>query len=159
MLCRAQGDAEAELLRQFFLVVDHWQNEEARALVGSADGWPVDVFPVAHHCSFDLPFLWRRARVLGVDVPAWLPNPMDLRPGKNAGDTMLLWSGLRERVSLDALCRALGIESPKGGMDGSQVFDRWQSGAYADIAHYNLKDVHALRRVWHRLHGLERDAS
>ena len=128
--------------------------------MGSVDGWPIDIYPVAHNASFDLPFLWRRARVLDVNVPDWLPSPLDLRIGKSAGDTMLLWAGLRERVSLDALCRALGIESPKdGGIDGSQVFDRWQSGAYDLIARYNLRDVHALRRVWHRLHGREWEAT
>jgi predicted PolB exonuclease-like 3'-5' exonuclease len=65
---------------------------------------------------------------------------------------MLLWAGYGGRISLDSLCRALGLPSPKeGGMDGAKVFDAWQAGQHADIAAYNLKDAQAVAAVWHRL--------
>ena len=67
---------------------------------------------------------------------------------------MLAWAGYGNRVSLDALCRALGIPSPKeAGIDGAGVFDAWQAGRHEEIAQYNLRDALATAEVWHRLAG------
>ena len=49
--------------------------------------------------QFDLPFLWRRAKILGVKVPGGFPAPMDLKPwGTSPGcwdhvDVAMMWSG------------------------------------------------------------------
>lgn len=151
--CRAPGQSEAELLQAFGQQVQAMQSSAAPT---GPDGrtWPgTDPFFIAHNAPFDLGFLWRRCAVHGVRLPFPLPGPM-ARAGKDFADTMLLWAGYGGRVSMDALCRALNIASPKGeGMDGSQVFDRWQVGDVAAIERYNLADVLAVREVWHRLNG------
>ena len=152
--CRAQGESEADLLREFFAVVEEWERAFTATLPAVPSAWPYDPpWPVAHNASFDLGFLWRRARVLGVPTPRWLPGPM-ARAGKDYGCTMLTWAGYGGRVSLDSLCRALDIHSPKdGGLTGAQVFDAWRAADYTDIETYNLSDVMATADVWQRLQG------
>ena len=118
--CRRQNEPEADLLRAFFTLVDYWQSAAAHALLDThhdePSAWPMDEpHLVAHNASFDIPFLWRRACVLGVPVPSWLPSPANLRTlgrNTNATCTMELWAGRGGRASLDSLCRALSIDSP-----------------------------------------------
>lgn len=153
--CRRECEPEAELLAEFFDQVEMWTREIAAGVMPDhPSAWPLDDhYPVAHNAGFDFGFLWRRARVKRVPVPSWLPGPM-ARAGREFGDTMLAWAGYGNRVSLDALCRALGIRSPKdNGMDGSQVFDAWLASKYAEIEQYNLADAAAVAEVWNRLTG------
>lgn len=153
--CRAQGEDEAALLNEFVATVEQWTRDDAaRILPDSPSAWPMDDhYMIAHNAAFDIPYLWRRCRVRGVPVPGWLPGPM-ARIGRDFGRTMLQWAGYGNRVSLDALTRALGVPSPKGdGMDGSQVFDAWLAGEHERIAEYNLNDAIATAAVWHRLQG------
>ena len=152
--CRAPGDSEADLLRACFKAVDDMLLKAQQALAPNARPW-MDAQPwlVAHNAAFDVGFLWRRAVINRVAVPSWLPGPM-ARAGKDYGCTMLVWAGYGNRVSLDNLCNALNVPSPKaGGMDGSQVFDAWLAGDIAAIEHYNLADVQALAQVWQVLQG------
>lgn len=151
--CRAAGESEAALLVAFVEAVEGWTCDDARKLCGNAAGWPVDDHRlVAHNAGFDLGFLWRRMAVNFVRIPKWLPGPQ-ARAGKAYGCTMQAWSGFGKFISLDALCRALGVASPKeaGGMDGSRVFDAWLAGEHEAIARYNLNDARAVSDVWHRL--------
>lgn len=150
--CRAQGESEAELLREFSQTVETWQRSEAEQAAGDAHYWPSEVWACAHNAQFDLGFLWRRAIVCHVPLPQWVPGPL-ARAGKDYGDTMTAWAGYGQRVGLDALCRALGVESPKGDMTGADVFPAWQAGECERIACYNLRDAQAVRNVWHRLQG------
>jgi len=156
--CRAVGEPEADLLQSFFDVVETWQREDADALLATchnaSSAWPQDPpHPVAHNAPFDLGFLWRRARVLGVPVPPWLPGPLG-REGRDYTDTMTLWAGRGGRISLDNLCRCLDVPSPKdGGIDGAGVYDAWLAGEHERIAAYNLRDTLATRDVWQRLQG------
>lgn len=150
--CRAQGDSEAELLRQFIATVEEWTAQEATKVQGSASAWPLDNhYCIAHNAAFDLGFLWRRCVVHGLLLPKWLPGPQ-ARAGQHYGDTMQVWAGYGKFISLDALCGALGVPSPKdGGMDGSKVFDAWRAGDYEAIARYNLQDTQAVATIWHHL--------
>ena len=67
---------------------------------------------------------------------------------------MMKWAGFGGRVSLDALCRALNVPSPKeGGIDGSKVYDAWMAGQHDQIAAYNMADVVATAAVWQRMAG------
>jgi len=152
--CRERGGSEADLLREFFQTVEAWTTADAEAVMGRSEGFPVDDhLPVAHNAAFDLGYLWRRSTVHGVRRPAWLPGPM-VRVGRDYSCTMIAWAGYGQRVSLDVLCRALGVPSPKdAGMDGSQVFDAWLEGRHSEIAAYNLRDARAVREVHHRLMG------
>lgn len=152
--CRAPGESEAALLRYAFDVVEHWTAQELALVAPSARPatFPIDDhYPVAHNAAFDLGFLWRRAVVLGVPVPRWLPGPA-ARAGQHYGCTMLAWAGFGGKVSLDTLCEALGLPSPKDeGMDGSKVFDAWQAGQLEELERYNLDDARAVSAIWHRL--------
>ena len=149
-LCRTPEQTEAHLLAAFADAVVKRMDAGARA---GLDGynWPTDPFFIAHNASFDLGFLWRRCIVNGVALPFKLPSPA-ARAGKDFGCTMLAWAGFGNRVSLDALCRALGVPSPKeGGIDGAGVYDAWLAGRHAEIAAYNLRDTLATKTVWQRL--------
>jgi hypothetical protein len=150
--CRAPGESESALLESFGLVVQT-MIEQAACTGPDGRAWPVgEPFFIAHNAPFDLGYLWRRCAVHDVRLPFALPGPM-ARAGKDYADTMLMWAGYGGRVSMDALCRALGVDSPKdGGMDGSQVFDRWLAGDVSAIERYNLADALAVREVWNRLH-------
>ncbi len=152
VMCRTQDQFESTLLTAFGVQVGQWIDEEAAA-VREGYNYAADPYLVAHNASFDLGFLWRRAIVNGVRLPFKVPAP-SARAGKDYGDTMALWSGYGGRVSLDALCRALSVPSPKdGGIDGAGVYDAWKAGQYEAIAAYNLKDAIATAEVWHRLNG------
>ena len=150
--CRTQEEKESELLLAFGAQVESWIDQDARA-VAEGFNYAQDPFLIAHNAAFDLGFLWRRCIVNGVRLPFKVPGPM-ARAGQHYGDTMSAWAGYGNRVSLDALCRALGVPSPKdNGMDGSQVFDAWLAGEHERIAQYNLTDALVTMEVWHRLHG------
>lgn len=157
--CRAPGQSEAALLQAFGQKVQAMLD---RAALTGPDGrvWPCgEPFFIAHNAPFDLGFLWRRCAVHGLRLSFNLPGPLS-RAGKDYGDTMLMWAGFGGRVSLDTLCRTLGIASPKAdGMEGSQVLDRWQSGDLQAIERYNLADALTVREVWHRLNGAPAQAS
>lgn len=78
------------------------------------------------------------------------------RPGNdNVTDTMLLWAGYGNRISLDNLCSALGIPSPKDGIDGSQVWEFVRAGKINEVAEYCKRDVEAVRTIYRRLNFLE----
>jgi hypothetical protein len=101
--------------------------------------------------GFDLPFIYQRCLV----------NNIAARPPINLGeynvrgvfDTMKAWwLGSRNRVGLDDIAWALGIESSKTGeVEGSKVFDLYQAGRLAEIREYNLNDVRVTRKVYERL--------
>lgn len=151
--CRAVGESEAALLTAFIEAVEGWTCEDAAKLYGSASAWPIDDHRlIAHNAAFDLGFLWRRMAINAVRIPKWLPSPQ-ARAGKAYGCTMQAWAGFGKFIGLDALCRALGVTSPKeaGGMDGSKVFDAWLAGQHQEIAAYNLEDARAVASVSHRL--------
>jgi len=150
--CRTQSESEADLLNSF---ADAVVKRIDRAAAGLVDGYNFaqDPYFIAHNAAFDLPFIWHRCIVNGVRLPFKFPRP-SAREGKDYGCTMLAWAGYGGRVSLDALCRALSIPSPKdGGIDGAGVYDAWLDGRYTDIADYNLRDALATRDVWQRLQG------
>jgi len=150
--CRAQGESEADLLTRFAAAVVERIDRAARGLV---DGYNFaqDPYFIAHNAAFDLPFIWHRCIVNGVRLPFKFPRP-SAREGKDFGCTMLQWAGYGGRVSLDALCRALNVPSPKsGGIDGAGVYDAWLAGEHERIAAYNLRDTIATAAIWHRLQG------
>lgn len=109
---------------------------------------------VGHNLSgFDLRFLFHRSVVLGFKPPACLMKAMRAKPWDSCiADTMLMWSPDRDkRISLDKLCKALGIQTPKGDLDGSKVWDYYRDGRIQEIADYCKKDIVATREVYKRL--------
>lgn len=106
-----------------------------------------------HNVSWDLRFLLQRCIVHGVKPPHHLQACMTAKPWSDSiNDTMLMWNPERERrISLDRLCKVLGVPTSKGEMDGSKVWDAYQAEEYEKIATYCAADVEATRKVFHRL--------
>lgn len=150
VLTRRPDQGEAELLRCFFDVAEEWTRAGA---VTDAEGcpiWPDMPYFIAHNAPFDLGFIWRRCVVLGVRPSFRLPGP-NARAGKDYGCTMQAWAGYRDRVSLQALCRAMGLDDPKANGDGAQAWRWWKDGDLDRVATYCAGDVEAVRAIWHRL--------
>lgn len=138
---------EPQLLADFFVAIKsavaiHYHG-------GKTEHAPVFV---GHNISgFDLRFLWQRSVVLGIKPPSSIPfhaKPWD----KTLNDTMVMWNPEREKkVGLDRLCKLLGVESPKGELDGSKVGSFFKAGRIAEIADYCKRDVVAIRECHRRM--------
>lgn len=102
-----------------------------------------------NHVAFDLPFLWKRAMILGIKPPGCLPrNP---KPWDDSVfDTMTEWAGVRDRISMDKLCQALGIPG-KGDISGADVWPMVQAGRIAEVAEYCKMDVIRTRNIFRRM--------
>lgn len=101
--------------------------------------------------GFDLRFLWQRSVVNGITPPRYIPFGAK-EWDKTVFDTMTKWNPDREkRTSLDKLCKILGVESPKGDIDGSKVAQAWADCRGEEIATYCCGDVRATRQIYQRL--------
>ena len=132
------------------------EQEEAQALrefLSLMSDFDLECDEIVGHniIGFDLPFIFQRCLV----------NNIAVRPPVNLGeynvrgvfDTMRgWWLGGRNRVGLDDIAWALGLESSKtADVEGSKVFDLYQAGKLAEIREYNLNDVRVTRKVYERL--------
>ena len=101
--------------------------------------------------GFDLPFIYQRCLVHR--IPARPVVSLAEYSARGVFDTMhRWWLGARNRVSLDDLAWALGLESSKTEeVDGSRIFDLYHAGKLAEIREYNLNDVRLTRRVYERM--------
>ncbi len=109
---------------------------------------------IGHNVSaFDLRFLTQRFIVNGIKPPMVIARAAQAKPweSEKVFDTMVQWAGVGQRISLDKLCLALSIPSPKGDMDGSQVWQYVQDGRLDEVAQYCARDVEAARAVWRRI--------
>lgn len=115
---------------------------------------------IGHNIAFDRNMIRQRGIVLGVPVhPLWTKP---VKPWENdlVCDTMIEWTGdPRNRISLDKLCKALGVDG-KGTdladgeyIDGSQVWDFIQRGEIAKVATYCGRDVERARNVYKLMRG------
>lgn len=100
--------------------------------------------------GFDIPFLWKRAMVLGVKPPMCFPRAP--KPWSElVADTMLMWdSQQRAGGSMDRICRLMGIPG-KGGMDGSKVWPAVAEDRIDDVAAYCRDDVDRTRAMYRRM--------
>ena len=108
---------------------------------------------VGHNVSgFDLRFLWQR----------YIGNSIRPHANINASahakasdveilDTTAQFAGHGNRISMDKLCLALSIPSPKGDMDGSMVNQAVKDGRLLDVVEYCKRDVRATREVYRRM--------
>jgi predicted PolB exonuclease-like 3'-5' exonuclease len=126
--------SEKELLRAFWILAGH------ASCVVSYNGR-----------GFDIPFLAGRSLILDVPVRVdLLSNRYSLRPHLDLFHA-LNPSGPRGPASLDVVCWALGLTSPKETMDGSMVATAYAKGDLASIALYNAGDVRATTGVYQRV--------
>ena len=132
------------------------EQEEAQALKDflalMSDFDPECDLVVGHNIiGFDLPFVFQRCLANNIAVKPFV----DLSEFHVRGvfDTMRAWwLGGRNRVGLDDLAWALGIESSKTSeVEGSRVFELYQAGKLAEIREYNLNDVRVTRKVYERM--------
>lgn len=113
-----------------------------------------DVVFIGHNITgFDLRFLFQRCAINSVKPPLSLLTAMRAKPwDKCIQDTMLMWSPERERrISLGRLCKALGVPTSKGDMDGSKVYEEYKAGNIDKISAYCRDDVTATRTCYKRL--------
>lgn len=118
---------------------------------------PNEVFQttvIGHNvASFDLRFLSQRSMVNGIRPHPVISRAAMAKPweSEKVFDTMVQWAGPGGRISLDKLCRALLIASPKGDLDGSKVWDYVRDGRIAEVQDYCKRDVQAVRSVFWRM--------
>jgi len=101
--------------------------------------------------AFDLPFIFQRCLVNNIAVRPFV-NLSEFNV-RGVYDTMhRWWFGARNRVALDDIAWALGIQSSKTEeVEGSRVFELYQAGKLAEIREYNLNDVRVTRKVYDRM--------
>lgn len=140
------GASEREMLDEFFgrvgdyLCRDHYQVPTQQLLI------------VAHHAEFDVGMMRKRSIVTGVDRPLWFPFQFKPWEQNRVFCTMRAWDqDPGRRISLDKLCRVLGIPSPKNGIDGSKVWEFIQAGKVEEVAAYCRDDVSAARACFWRM--------
>ena len=101
--------------------------------------------------GFDLPFIFQRCLANSLQARPFV-NLSDYTP-RGVFDTMhRWWLGAKRFVSLDDVAWALGIESSKTSeVEGSKVFDLYQTGKLDLIREYNLNDVRVTRKIYERM--------
>jgi 3'-5' exonuclease len=117
--------------------------------------------------DFDLPFIMQRSVILGVK-PTWnkFQTPgqkpwemkmfLDFARYKNSPifDTMWEWSNWVDKWSnktIEHIALAMGIPTPKEGIDGSQVNKFYLEGKLKEICEYCMRDVETTRAVYKRM--------
>lgn len=131
---------EVAILRNLFSLVDEACTEQPNVR---------PVFVGHNLVEFDLRFIFQRAVVLGVKPSRFIPfsaKPWD----DSVFDTMARWAGVKDRVKLDKLAKAFGLQG-KGDIDGSMVWDYVRDGRIAEIAEYCKHDVELARAIYKRM--------
>jgi hypothetical protein len=145
-----------------------WCGEEVATLTGFFDAvraaeriefagageYHAEIRWIGHNVrTFDLRFLWQRAVILGITMPRSLREAALSRSWeKLIEDTMFMWNPERDRrISLDKLCKALGVPSPKQDMDGSKVAEAWAKGEIGRIVAYSRGEIEAIRACHKRM--------
>jgi predicted PolB exonuclease-like 3'-5' exonuclease len=100
-----------------------------------------------------VPFLVTRSLIHGIPARRdLLSNRYSLKPHLDLFD--LLSQRGNSPSKLDVICWALGVESPKGTMDGSQVAPAYARGEIVRIAEYNAHDVRATSAIYRKVRDL-----
>ncbi len=99
--------------------------------------------------DFDLPFIFQRSVILGVQPHATFPVSPS-RYSDRIYDTMTKWAGFGNRIKLESLAQALNVGS-KGDIDGSMVYDYYAAGRLDELIGYCKNDVALTREVWRRM--------
>jgi DNA polymerase elongation subunit (family B) len=138
----AATGTEAEMFRAF-----------SRALHNVPPNEAFNSTVIGHNVSaFDLRFLTQRHIINGIKPNFTLSRAAQAKPWEadKVFDTMVQWSGAGGKVSLDKLCKALGLPG-KGDMDGSKVWDYVQAGRLDEVVAYCKDDVRKVREVHRRM--------
>lgn len=133
----AHANTERQTLQQFFdQLTAHGRATEYRQFIG-------------HNINdFDLRFIWQRAVINQIQPPCEL---LHSRYSDRVIDIMSLWAGYGNRIKLAELCNILGLDNPKDGIDGSQVWDCIQAGRGEEVQAYCKRDVAAVRAAYQKM--------
>lgn len=103
--------------------------------------------------DFDLRFLVQRFVVNGIKPHMLIARAAQAKSWEadKVFDTMVQWAGTKNRISLERLCKALSIPTPKTDITGATVYDAVMAGRIADVAEYCKRDVEATRSVYERM--------
>lgn len=125
----------------------------------------IDLFVGHNIMEFDLRFLLQRSIILGVK-PTWnrfaelgkkpwdMVKYLDFARYKNLPifDTMQEWSCWgNPKAGLEHLALAMGIPTPKEGIDGSEVWSFYKAGKVKEVCDYCMRDVETTRAVYKRM--------
>ncbi len=114
--------------------------------------WSAMVIVGHNVAAFDLRFLLQRYMVNGIRPHAIINRAAQAKSWDDCVyDTMTKFAGHGNRISLDKLCMALGVTSPKGDMDGSMVGQAVADGKIFEVSEYCKRDVVATRAVYRRM--------
>lgn len=138
------GNDEKNLLLQFNELLRKWASDNQKYLC-------------AHNGKdFDFPYLCRRMIIHGIPIPSVL-NLSGKKPWEIQHiDTMELWKfgEYKSFVSLNLLAHALGIQTPKDDINGSQVGEvYWEQKDLPRIVTYCQKDVVTVAQIYLRMNG------
>ena len=104
--------------------------------------------------KFDLMFIFHRALHFGLfDLANKIRCDRGYTKNRDIELMELAGGGLefKYRISLDNICKLLGVKSPKDGIDGSKVFDYYLQGKIEEIKQYNRNDVSQLIECYNLL--------
>jgi hypothetical protein len=107
--------------------------------------------------EFDFPFLGRRILMNAMVLPVLLDHQGKKPWEVNHLDTLEMWKfgDYKNYISLDLLTHVLGIPSPKGDIEGSDVARvYYEEGDLRRIEEYCRRDVVAIARIMARFKGL-----
>lgn len=108
--------------------------------------------------EFDFPYIARRSLINGLAIPYLLDNAGKKPWEVQLIDTMDMWKfgDYKSYTSLNLLAAVFGIESPKGDIDGSQVWSTyWIDKNIERIKNYCMKDVVTTAQLLLRFKGME----
>ena len=136
------GYPEAHMLSDFHFYINE---------ICSANGAQVTKpWFIGHNLAkFDLPFIWKRSVINSVNTCEGV-KWVDARHGQHCYDTMSAWAGFGNRISADNLCKLLNIKGKTEGMDGSLVYDTWQTDP-KKVIDYCHDDVSLVKEIHARL--------
>lgn len=112
----------------------------------------IDLFVGFNIIDFDMRFIIQRSIIWGVQptqnlsFARYRSSPMY--------DVMYEWSkwNTQDKVSLDALAKALGIPSSKGGaIEGKDVAKAYEDGRIQEICEYCERDVELTRKIYKKM--------
>ena len=128
--------SEAELLSEFWKLI-------------AANGRRLVTF---NGRMFDIPYLMMRSALCGVaPTRNFMGSRYNLSHHVDLAEVLSFQGAVRTNFSLDYWCRRFGIDSPKDGIDGSQVQQVYEEGGIERIAEYCARDVVATAELFAKL--------
>ena len=133
-----------------------WLLAEAEKMMSSWTGRKSGFTLVGHNIGFDRGFLRCRGMVHRVKQHRLITVPVKPWETDVVCDTMTEWTGdPRKFISMNKLCKALGMPGKPEDIDGSKVYDFLMAGKIDRVAEYcRVNDVGGVRDLFCRMRGI-----